>query len=127
MVKQGLFYTKEHEWIKVDGNVGTVGVSDHAQSSLGELTFVELPDEGQDVSAGGEMAVLESSKAASDVYAPMAGKVAEVNGSLEGEPDLINKDCYGDGWIAKIELSDPGSTGELMDAAAYEKFLAESE
>ena len=123
MVVEGLFYTKEHEWIKIEGQVVTIGITDHAQTALGELTFVELPEVGKQVSANGELVVVESTKAASDVYSPMAGKVIEVNTKLEDEPDLINKDCYGAGWIVKIQPDDSTATGNLMNSKQYEQLL----
>jgi glycine cleavage system H protein len=123
MVVKGLLYTKDHEWAKVAGDIATVGITDHAQSQLGELTFVELPDTGKEVGQRGEIAVVESSKAASDVYSPVAGKVTEVNTKLEANPDIINKDCYGEGWICKIRMTDKGATKNLMDAAQYEEYL----
>ncbi len=122
MVPQGLYYTDQHEWIKIEDGVGTVGITDHAQQQLGEVTFVELPENGP-VDANAELAVLESSKAASDVYAPMAGEVIEVNEALESQPELVNQQCYTDGWICKIKLSDPDAVSNLMDAAAYEAFI----
>jgi glycine cleavage system H protein len=123
MAIQGLYYTKEHEWLKVDGKTATVGITDHAQSALGEITFVELPEIGRALDANGELAVVESSKAASDVYCPAAGKVIEVNDQLEAEPELVNNDCYGQGWIAKIEIADNTDLDSLMDADQYDKFL----
>ena len=123
MVVEGLFYTKEHEWIKIEGQVVTIGITDHAQTALGELTFVELPEVGKQVNANGELVVIESTKAASDVYSPMAGKVIEVNTKLEDEPDLINKDCYGAGWIVKIQPDDGTATEGLMNSQEYEELL----
>lgn len=123
MAEQGMFYTQDHEWVKIDGNIATVGITDHAQSSLGEITFVELPEVDAELSHKGELAVVESSKAASDVYAPVAGKVIEVNGQLEDEPELLNNDCYGDGWIAKLELDGDLDNDSLMDIETYENFL----
>ena len=123
MVVEGLFYTKEHEWVKIEGQVVTIGITDHAQTALGELTFVELPEVGKQVNANGELVVIESTKAASDVYSPMAGKVIEVNTKLEDEPDLINKDCYGAGWIVKIHTDDCTATEGLMNSQEYEQLL----
>ena len=124
MVPQGLYYTDQHEWIKIEGEIGTVGISNHAQELLGEVTFVELPEVGLSVDAGSELAVLESSKAASDVYAPMAGEVVEANEVLEDQPELVNQDCYEGGWICKIKLSDTIAVSDLMDAATYEAFIS---
>jgi glycine cleavage system H protein len=123
MVEKGLLYTKDHEWARIEGDIATVGITDHAQDQLGELTFVELPDVGKEVKQKGELAVVESSKAASDVYAPVAGKVTEVNTDLEANPELINKDCYGDGWICKVRITDKATTKNLMDAKQYEEYL----
>ncbi|MFH1370863.1 MAG: glycine cleavage system protein GcvH [Planctomycetota bacterium] len=123
MVKKGLLYTKDHEWARIEGDIATIGITDHAQDQLGELTFVELPEVGKEVKQKGELAVVESSKAASDVYAPVAGKVTEVNTDIEANPEPINKDCYGDGWICRIRIIDKESTKNLMDAAQYEEYL----
>jgi glycine cleavage system H protein len=123
MVVKGLFYTEEHEWAKVEGDIATIGITDHAQEQLGELTFVELPEAGKEVKKKGEIAVVESSKAASDVYSPVAGKVTEVNTQLATKPEMINDDCYGAGWICKIRITDKSSTKNLMDAAKYEEYL----
>lgn len=119
-----LRYTKEHEWLRRedDGSV-TVGITDHAQSALGDLVYVELPEVGQEVEAGGEMAVVESVKAASDVYAPIGGTVTEVNESLSDDPEKINADPYGDGWIVRLQPS--GDDEDTMDPDAYQAFLDE--
>jgi glycine cleavage system H protein len=123
MVAKGLLYTKEHEWVKIEGDIATVGITDHAQNQLGGLTFVELPEVGKVVAQKGELAVVESSKAASDVYSPVAGKVTEVNAALKSAPEVINDDCYGAGWICKIQITDKASIKNLMDAAQYEEYL----
>lgn len=125
MIEKGLLYTKDHEWVKVEGNEAVMGISHHAQEQLGELTYVELPAVGEEVEAGGDVGSVESSKAASDVYAPVGGKVVEVNSELEDQPELINQDCYGKGWICKIEMA--GQPEGLMDAEAYEKYVKDSE
>ena len=121
-----LLYTSEHEWLRreEDGTV-TVGITDHAQGALGDLVYVELPEVGQEVEAGGEMAVVESVKAASDVYAPLGGEVVAVNGSLADDPERINADPYGDGWIVRIKPS--GDEGDTMDPEEYQAFLDELE
>ena len=116
-------YTKDHEYILVDGDIGIVGISDHAQSQLGDVVFVELPDVGKQLSAGGEAAVVESVKAASEVYAPVAGEVVEVNKALEDTPATINEDPLGAGWFMKIRIADKGALDALMDEAAYQEFL----
>jgi glycine cleavage system H protein len=116
-------FTKEHEWIELDGDVATVGITSHAQEQLGDITFVELPDVGRTVSAGDAFAVVESVKAASDVYAPVAGEVMEVNAALDDKPELVNDAAEGEGWFAKIKASDPSVIDGLMDQAAYEAYL----
>jgi len=122
-VAQGLSYTKDHEWVKVDGDTATVGITDYAQEQLGEVVFVELPKVGKEFGVHKELAVVESSKAASDVYCPAAGKVTEANTELETQPELVNKDCYGDGWICKLKITDKKSLNALMDAKKYEEYL----
>jgi glycine cleavage system H protein len=119
-----LIYTNEHEWLRKeeDGSV-TIGITDHAQSALGDLVYVELPEVGQDVDSGGEMAVVESVKAASDVYAPISGSVVAVNEVLSDDPEKINADPYGDGWIVRMQPS--GEDGETMDPNEYQAFLDE--
>ena len=123
VVLEGLYYTQQHEWVKVDGEVASVGISDYAQQFLGEITYVEVPEVDMSVDAGGEIAVVESSKAASDIYAPVSGEVTEVNDALESTPELINSDCYDQGWICKIKVADASEVEKLMDSTAYEAFL----
>ncbi|MBN2020964.1 MAG: glycine cleavage system protein GcvH [Sedimentisphaerales bacterium] len=123
MVVKGLLYTKEHEWAKVDGDVAAIGITDHAQDQLGELTFIELPEVGKEVKQNGQLGAAESSKAASDVYSPVSGSITEVNEELKSKPELVNKDCYGAGWICKIRLTDKDSLKNLMDAGQYEEYL----
>jgi glycine cleavage system H protein len=117
------FYTKDHEWVRIDGDVATVGISRHAQEQLGDVVFVELPAVGREVAQGEQAAVVESVKAASDIYAPVGGTVTEGNSALEENPALVNQDAEGEGWFFKLRLADPGQTDGLMDAAAYEAFL----
>jgi len=120
-----LRYSKSHEWIRKEGsNIGVCGISDHAQELLTDVVFVELPSIGLEVKRGDRVAVVESVKAVSDVYAPATGKVIEVNTELEESPDAINSDAYGDGWIFKLELEDADELDSLMDAAAYQKHVA---
>lgn len=119
-VPENLKYTKSHEWILVDDNQVTVGITDFAQEQLGDLTFVELPAVGDSVNASDEIAVVESVKAASDVYAPVSGSIAAVNEELESSPELINSDAFGAGWIFKIDLGDPAELGTLLGAAEYQ-------
>ncbi len=120
-----LKYTKSHEWVKTlpDGSV-QIGITDHAQELLGDLVFIELPAVGKDVVAGKECAVVESVKAASDVYAPIAGKVLEVNGKLGDAPETLNKDAYGDGWMFRLQPADKADIDKLLDAKAYEAMVA---
>ncbi len=121
-----LLYTKDHEWLRreEDGSV-TIGITDHAQSSLGDLVYVELPEVGQDVDESGEMAVVESVKAASDVYAPIGGSIAAVNEELADDPEKINSDPYGDGWIVRIQPSDAIDEGALMSPDDYQQLIDE--
>lgn len=120
-------YSKEHEWISVDGDVATIGITQHAAEQLGDLVFVELPAVGKTVAPGDEAAVVESVKAASEVYAPLSGEVVEVNSVLEGEPGKVNEAPEGEGWFLKLKLSSPSELDGLMDAAAYKAFVAEQE
>jgi glycine cleavage system H protein len=122
-----LLYTNEHEWLRRedDGSV-TIGITDHAQSALGDLVYVELPEVGQDLDGGGDMAVVESVKAASDVFAPIAGNVIAVNGELSDDPEKINSDPYGDGWIVRLQPG-AGDDGDLMTPDVYQTFLDELE
>ncbi|MDO5717959.1 MAG: glycine cleavage system protein GcvH [Tissierellia bacterium] len=122
-VEKGLFYTKDHEWVKVDGNEVLVGISDYAQDHLGDIVYVELPDVDDELDKGDAIASIESVKAASDAFSPFAGKVLAVNEDLDDDPALINSDAYGS-WIVKLEVENP-STDDLMNDEDYEKFLAE--
>ncbi|MEA3050583.1 MAG: glycine cleavage system protein [Sphingomonadales bacterium] len=117
-----VYYTKEHEWISVEGDEATVGITDFAQGQLGDIVFVELPDAGRQVTKGGEAAVVESVKAASDVYAPVSGEVTQANQALTDDPALANTDPEGEGWFFRLRLSDSGELDGLMDAAAYKSF-----
>jgi len=118
------YYTNEHEWISVDGDVGTVGITKFAAEKLGDVVFVELPDAGKQVKKEADMAVVESVKAASDVYAPVTGEVVESNGAIVDEPAKVNDDPEGAGWFVKIKLADKGQLTGLMDKAAYDAFCA---
>ena len=120
-----LHFTKDHEWIKVDGKIGTVGITQFAQNQLGDIVFVEVPAAGKAVKAGGEAAVVESVKAASEVYSPVTGTVKEGNSALPDAPETVNKDPEGAGWFFKIELSNPSELDGLMDKAAYYTYVAE--
>ncbi|MGC6535378.1 MAG: glycine cleavage system protein GcvH [Parvibaculales bacterium] len=118
-------YTKDHEWILVDGDVATVGITDYAQAQLGDVVFVEVPEAGRAVAKGDDAAVVESVKAASEVYAPVSGEVVEGNGELDGNPALVNEDANETGWFFKMKLSDAGELDDLMDEAAYEAYVKE--
>ncbi|HEU4969279.1 glycine cleavage system protein GcvH [Sphingomonas sp.] len=118
------YFTKDHEWIEVDGDAATVGITDYAQSQLGDVVFVEVPDAGRQLSQGGDAAVVESVKAASDVYAPVSGTVTEGNAALSDTPDLVNTSPEADGWFFKLTLSDPSQLDGLMDEAAYKEFVS---
>ena len=119
-----LKYSREHEWVRLDGDIATVGISQFAQEQLGDVVFVELPDVGKAVEQNGDAAVVESVKAASEVYAPVSGEVIEVNSELEDEPELVNRAPTGDGWFIKIRLSDPSQLDGMMDEVAYNEFVA---
>ena len=120
-----LRFTKTHEWIRLDGAVATVGITTHAQEQLGDVVFVELPEPGRVVAREKEAAVVESVKAASEVYAPVSGRVVEANSQLSERPALVNEDAQGEGWFFKIEVSDPAELDSLLDQAAYDAFAAE--
>ncbi len=120
-----LRYTKEHEWVKVEGNVATIGITDHAQSQLGDIVYVEFPGQGETVTKSDSFGVVESVKAVSDCYAPVSGKVVEVNDSLTDSPETLNEDCYGEGWLLRVEMSDPAEIEDLMDQKQYIAFVAE--
>lgn len=122
-VRENLYYTAEHEWVSVDGNIATIGVSDFAQESLGDLVFVELPEVGMSLKAGDQFAVVESVKAASEVYAPVSGEVVEINEDLEDQPELINSHPFDDGWLVKIKLSDKSEVEDHMDADRYADYV----
>jgi glycine cleavage system H protein len=120
-----LRYTKEHEWVAVEGGRGRVGITDFAQDALGDVVFVQLPDVGANVSAMSSIAEVESTKSVSDIYAPVSGTVAEANAGLESTPEKLNQDPYGDGWIFVIEMSDASQVDSLLDAAAYRRLVEE--
>lgn len=118
------YFSEDHEWIDVDGDTGTVGITDYAQGQLGDITFVELPEAGSAVKKGDAASVVDSVKAASDVYSPVSGTVTESNAALEGEPELVNTDAEASGWLFRLTLSDPAELDGLMDRAAYDTFVA---
>jgi glycine cleavage system H protein len=118
-----LYFTKEHEWVRVEGDTATVGISDHAQEALGDIVFAEVPEAGRQLTKGQEAAVVESVKAASDVYAPVSGEVTDGNPAIADDPSVINRDAEGDGWFFKLRLADPGELDGLMDEGAYRDWV----
>jgi glycine cleavage system H protein len=116
-------YSKDHEWVAVENGIATIGITNHAQEQLGDVVFVELPAVGKSVTAHGEAAVVESVKAASEVYSPVSGEVVEVNSELEGDPAMVNRDAEGGAWFMKVKLSKPSELDELMDKSAYDAFV----
>ncbi|MBP5488388.1 MAG: glycine cleavage system protein GcvH [Bacteroidales bacterium] len=117
-IAEGLLYSESHEWVKVEGNIAVIGVSDFAQAEMGDITYVDMPDEGDEVEKGEDFGALESVKASSELYSPVSGKVVEVNSELEDAPELINEDAYA-AWIIKVEMSDEAELEDLLDAKAY--------
>ena len=118
-----LYFTREHEWVRLDGDVATVGISDHAQQALGDIVFAEVPEAGKSLAKGDDAAVVESVKAASDVYAPVGGDVIEGNPAIADDPSLINREPEGDGWFFKLKLAEPSELDGLMDEAAYREWV----
>lgn len=123
MVVEGLLYTKDHVWAKIEADTATIGITDYAQQMLGEIAFVELPAVDKEFEYKSVLGIVESSKAASDIYSPVTGKTTEVNSELESRPELINQDCYGAGWFCKLSITDSKSIENLMDAKQYEGYL----
>ena len=126
MVPADLRYTKDHEWVKLEGDVATIGVTDFAANQLGDVVFVDLPAAGRKVEQFSTFGVVESVKAVSDLYAPVSGEVTEANEALASKPELVNSEPYGEGWMIRVRVADPGQVGELLDAAAYEALTAEA-
>jgi len=124
-IPKELKYSKDHEWVKVEGNTATIGITDYAQSQLGDVVFVELPEAGAELAVGAGLAVVESVKAVSDVYTPISGKVIAGNESLADAPEIVNQDPYGEGWIVKLEITDSAKFNELLDSEAYAQLVAE--
>ena len=120
---EGLYYSESHEWVKVDGNVAIVGITDFAQHAMGDLSYVDMPEVDDEIEAGEEFGAVESVKAASDLFSPVSGTVVEINEALEDAPELLNEDAF-ENWIIKVEMSDPSQLEALMDAAAYEAMCA---
>jgi glycine cleavage system H protein len=125
MYPEDLLYTKDHEWIRVEGDVGVIGITDHAQKELGDIVFVDLPKTGAAVSAGKALGSVESVKAVSDIYSPATGEVLEVNAALASQPEKLNQDPHGAAWLAKIKLSNPAELAGLMNASAYQSYIAQ--
>jgi glycine cleavage system H protein len=122
-IKEGYFYSKEHEWVKIEGTSAKVGISDYAQHKLGDITYVDLPKTGKEVKQFAILTGIESVKAASDIYSPMTGKVTAINSALENAPELVNKSPFEEGWIAQLAITNPAETANLMDTAAYKAYL----
>lgn len=125
MVPGELRYTKDHEWVRLEGDVATIGITDFAAGQLGDVVFVDLPAVGATLAEHGTFGVVESVKAVSDLFSPLAGTVTETNGELGGRPELVNEDPYGSGWMIKVRVADAAATGGLLDAAAYERLTSE--
>jgi glycine cleavage system H protein len=124
---EDLIYHQEHDWAKVEGDAATFGITWYAQDALGDVVFVDLPEVGDTVTKDSSYADIDSTKASSEVYAPLSGEVTEVNGKVDDEPELVNSDAYGEGWLIKVKLTDASEAEQLMDAAAYKKMLADSQ
>lgn len=124
-IPKELVYTKDHEWARVEGNIATIGITDHAQKLLGDIVFLEISEVGTVVNKGEKIGTIESVKAASDIFSPLSGKIIEVNTELPSTPDVVNKDPYGAAWMAKIELSNPSEINELLNADAYARLIEE--
>ena len=127
MEVKDLLFTKTHEWIKVEGNIGIVGITDYAQQQLGEVVFIELPQVDKEVEQFSSVGTIESTKAASDLYTPVSGKILEVNKNLEDQPNLVNESCFQEGWIFKIELKDSKELDNLLDYSQYQELIKEEE
>lgn len=123
---KGLRYSQEHEWVAVDGDIATIGITDYAQEQLGDVVYVELPAIGKVLNQGDTFGVVESVKAVSDIYAPVSGTVTEINADLPNTPEVVNADPYGKAWMIRVQLSNPSEVDALMDAATYQKFVADS-
>lgn len=122
-IPEGLKYTNDHEWLKIDGNIGLIGITDHAQSELGDVVFVDIADDLTEVTKEKTFGTIEAVKTVADILAPVSGKVLEINKALNDAPETVNKDPYGGGWLIKIEISNPAEADDLMDAEAYKKYL----
>jgi len=125
-VPAGLLYSKEHEWVKLDGDVATVGITDYAQASLGDIVYVELPRVGASLTQSSSLGVVESVKAVSDIYTPVGGEVVAINAAIDGDPAAVNRDPYGDGWLFQVKLDDVNQTTELLSPERYEQLISET-
>ncbi len=125
-IPQELRYSEEHEWVAVDDNIATIGITDHAQEQLGDIVYLELPETGTAVTKGDKFGVVESVKAVSDIYSPVTGTVVSVNTGLPDTPETVNEEPYGEGWMIRVEMSNPEEVNDLMTAAEYEKFIEEA-
>ena len=125
IIPDDLLYTEEHEWIQIEGDSATIGITDYAQQELGDVVYVELPEQGLDLDVGQTFGSVESVKAVSEIYSPLSGSVAEINGMLEDSPETINEDPYGDGWMIRLDVTESAEVGELMSADDYRDYLAE--
>jgi glycine cleavage system H protein len=124
IIPQELLYTKDHEWIRIEGNIATVGITDFAQKELGDIVFVEINTVGKTLDAHAVFGTVEAVKTVSDLFLPLAGEIIEVNPALKNQPELVNNDCYGSGWMVKVKLQDPTATADLLSAADYEKVIS---
>jgi len=122
---ENLKYSQDHEWVRVEGNIAIIGISDHAQSELGDVVYIDIPDDIDSVTAGETVGTIEAVKTVADILSPVSGKVVEVNRSLNDSPDTVNKDPYGAGWIFKVEMSDPSELDKLMDVNAYKALIGQ--
>lgn len=122
---EDLKYTEEHEWVKVDGNIGIIGITDHAQGELGDVVYVDIPEDVEEVSKGDTFGTIEAVKTVADLFAPVSGKLVEINSSLNDEPEIVNNDPYGGGWMVKIELSDTSELDSLMDVNKYKELIGQ--
>lgn len=126
-VPSDLKYTKEHEWVRISGSKATIGITDYAQKQLGDIVFVELPNVDEEIDAGDEFGTVESVKSVSPIFQPMSGKTVDINTELNDQPELINEDCYGEGWLVRVEITNPAEVDSLMSAEEYKAFLEEAE
>lgn len=127
MNPEGLYYSEEHEWVKVDGDIATIGITDHAQEALGDIVYIEMPEVGDTMGKNDVSGSIESVKAVSDLYCPVSGEIAEINEALEDAPETVNEEPYKGGWIFKVKMTDSSELDDLMDASAYGAFLSEQE